>query len=1014
MARVTPSVEGENLVLHESTGTLIIRLGTPAWEAWLMKARTFNFSSSTGSFTARNEAAGNRRGGRYWKAYRKSGGRLYRAYLGKDQELTSARLSAVAALLAERCRDESSSLDASGDVLLTTKFAIPQPGRDVIVRRPLLERVEAGSRRRLLLVTAPAGFGKTTLLSIWAGRTAGPALWLALDPTDNEPARFCRYLILALVTRFPEPLAEVVALLEATPAPLSVKGLTMLLNALARVAGDVVLVLDDCHVLTSNVILDGLDFLIEHLPGNWHIVMAGRNEPPLPFARWRAQGHLAELRIDDLRFGLDETSRFLMDVTGAELAVADLALLHERTEGWAAALRLAGLALAGQPNVTRFIASFGGDHPYLLHYLANDVFESLSGTMQAFLLETSLLDRLSVPLCAAVTGMPDSRAMLQHIERLQLFLTPLDPGRQWYRYHQLFAEFLRARLYELRPERVSDVHRAAAMWLAHNELPQAAMAHALAGHDWGHALALLEVLAPMLLRRHEVATLLEWFIVLPEAALRARPRLSLYYAAALVYMGQLDAVELHLNEGIAALRVASPALDRRQVLGEVAALRGAVAALRNDAAQAVAQSHHALDLLPDDDRLVRGLAGLSIGFASIAAGDVARAVQALAEAGPLNQTAGNSYLALVARCSLAYVRQAQGRLQDAATMYRQVLEDASTWGGALVPVAGWANIGLGVILHEWNDLDAAVEELRRGIERCRQWQKSELIVAGLLALALAHISQGNVPNAGTTVAEALQLASQSASQRVQALAACVQVHVALASGDLAAAGSWVRAVDLRHDWYGFEHGFEHLTVVKVLLAQGRAANELGLLHEGLRLLHDVRRAVEVSGWSGRLVRIGILEALLYQELDDTARAQDVLDHVLELGEAAGFMRSFLDAGRPMEALLRKIDARHIASGYVQRLLWAFTGREATSIPGNREPASGAAMRGQSPRGEALTERELDVLRLVAAGHSNQEIADQRVLAVGTVKWYLKEIYRKLGVHSRTAAIARARVLELLG
>jgi LuxR family maltose regulon positive regulatory protein len=1057
MAPPTPTVQGNTLIYQQDGQARTLAVGSPEWWAWLARATTFAFQGRHGHFIARKERSSSGRGGWYWRAYHKRGAALRRAYLGKDTALDLDRLEAAATRLASeeparRPRGARVSPDPAaesaqprpaerGDAgykpVVATKLVIPPPRAGLVARTRLVERLAASAPGAVTIICAPAGFGKTTLLAEWLatirieardlrpedGKQASSldpqalhVAWVALDPSDNTPATFWTYVAAALERAHPGAGAGALDLLQQPPPPAVEPALGWIVNALAELPNDLILVLDDYHAISAPAIHESVSALIEHLPPRLRLVIASRATPPLRLARLRANGRIAELSAGDLRFTVEEATAFLNQVMLLGLGADDVARLTARTEGWVAGLRLAALALQRHERPADFIATFGGTHRYVFDYLADEVLGRQPQHIQTFLLATSILDRMCGELCDELVGLEArdwrleeaietsskplaSSLILAELEQLNLFVTPLDEERRWYRYHALFADFLRGRLRQLHPEQVPELHRRAAAWFERRGLVEPAIAHALAARDHERAARLVEEQAEAMLARREVAELLDWLRQLPDAVVRSRPRLSLAYAAALLIDGQPHAIEPHLLAAVRSLPPAAHPGYTQSVLGEVAALRAAAATLQGDVARAITLGHQALDVLPADNGLVRGFAAASLGFATLASGDVVRASQTLTDAAALSQASGNAYLTLISLCSLAYLQVAQGQLRRAAETYRRALRQAEQWGGQLLPVAGWAAVGLGELLFEWNDLDAAARTVGEGIERCRQWGSLAPLLVGYATLARIQQVRGDTAGALATIRQARGV-QPDLSARLGGLLDALQATLWLRGGDTAAAARWAETCDLRGDWSGFEHGFEHTALARVLIAQGRERADRLMLQEAVWLLSQLRQAASAARWTGRLVRILVLQALVYQALGDTETAVASLGHALALGEPEGYVRTFADEGAPLAALVRLAAARGSAPAYARRLIAAF---------GSSERAAPATQ----PLAEPLTERELAVLRGIAAGHTPDEIARSIFLAPTTVKWYLRSIYRKLDVHTRTAAIAAARTLGLV-
>src|SRR6266699_2728990 len=657
---ITPTVQGETLVFRQDGQEQVLNVDTAAWFAWLETASTFSFVSETGNLTARREQSGHKRGGWYWKAYRKQHGKLSSRSLGKSETITLARLQTVAQALAgalvETAPDTgadvavpSAQAAAPGmrsDALtprLSTKLHRPQP-REQLVRRPqLAERLTQGVMGPLTLVSAPAGFGKTTLLAQWLAESGMPFAWLSLEPGDNDPVRFLSYLIAALQTLDPHLGAVALTLLQMPQPAAAETVLTLLTNDVGshgREGGDFALVLDDYHVIDAKPIDQALTFLLEHLPPQMHLVIATREDPQLPLARLRARGHLTELRVTDLRFTPSEAAEFLTQGMGLNLSAEDITALEARTEGWIAGLQLAAISLQGQQDATGFITSFTGSHHFVLDYLVEEVLQQQPERVQTFLLRTSILDRLCGSLCDAVLLDPSisGQETLEYIEHANLFLVPLDNERRWYRYHQLFADLLRQRLHQRSASSpgdevgdVTELHSRASLWYEDHGLSIEAFQHAAAANDVARAERLIEGEGMPLHFRGAAAPVLHWLESLPKTVLDVRPSLWVMYASTLLFGGQHTAVEEKLQAAEAALQEAEPDDRTRDLVGRIASMRATLAVIQHDGATIITQSRRALEYLRPDNLPVRTATTWTLGYAYQLQGDRAAASQAYTE-----------------------------------------------------------------------------------------------------------------------------------------------------------------------------------------------------------------------------------------------------------------------------------------------------------------------------------------------------------------------------------------------
>jgi ATP/maltotriose-dependent transcriptional regulator MalT len=912
---------------------------------------------------------------------------------------------------------------AERDVLLTTKLHVPQPRRGSLPRPRLLERLAEATARELVLVCTPAGFGKTTLLGDWARHSGRPVAWLSLDQDDNDPARFWRHVAAALDGVRPG-IAERVAGLLGPPAPASFEGLmTALINELAAQPGPVLLVLDDYHLVDAQPVHASVGFLVEHLPPGLRLVLASRADPPLPLARLRGRGQLAELREQDLRFTAEEAVALLHEAVGPDLPDATVTALVARTEGWAAGLQLAVLSLRGQADVAGFVAGFSGSHRYVLDYLTEEVLDRQPDQVRTFLLETSVLERLSGELCDAVTGRSDGQAMLERVERANLFLVPLDEQRRWWRYHHLFADLLRARLAREQPERPVGLHQAAAAWSERHGLVDDAIRHAMAAGDALWAARLLEHHLDELLLRGENATVDRWLTALPAELAGSRPRLLLTQARLTLNSGRLEAVEGLLDAAERAFAAATdepyePSVGRAASLlvnvpAAIAQDRAFLAVVRGDAEQASAFARRALAELDEGEWVLGSIARGHLAMAEWLRGRLAEAERALAATIARWQAAGERFLAMRFSELLGYVQRGQGRLEVALATFQGALEIAAAPGRPALPAAGIAYVGMAEIAHQRGELAAALEQVTEGIELCRRFVEAPALATGLVTLAWIRQATGDPAGALAAMDEAGQVAPSPDVTALLNPIPAQRARLALAQGDLTAAARWTNQRDLHpDDEPSHQQEPEHLVLARVLLAEQAPEQALGLL----RRLHELAAG---QGRVGSVIEIRALQALALAASGDERGALAALTEALRLAAPEGYLRVFVDEGAPMASLLGRLatprqrervaTAEQVPPDYLARLLAAFP-------PAAARPAhpAGRAVAGRLPGlVEPLSERELEVLALLATGRSNQQIAEELVVALDTAKKHVSRVLDKLGAANRTQAVARARELQLL-
>jgi LuxR family transcriptional regulator, maltose regulon positive regulatory protein len=894
------------------------------------------------------------------------------------------------------------------DVLLATKLYVPGP-RPGFVPRPRLAGALGGG---LVLVCAPAGFGKTALLADWLRSGDRPVAWLSLDAGDNDPVRFWRHLVAALDRARPGIGERVAPLLG--PSPSSLEALvTALINELAASPGghEIVLVLDDYHLVGAQQVHTSLAFLLEHRPAGLHLVLASRSDPPLPLARLRARRQLTELRTEELRFTAEEATALLRESAGPGLPGAAVAALLARTEGWAAGLQLAALSLRGRSDIAGFVAAFSGSHRYILDYLTEEVLDGQPEQVREFLLETSVLERLSGGLCDAVTGWDDSQAMLEQVEQAGLFLVPLDEVRGWWRYHHLFADLLRARLQQQRPGRVAALHRAAAAWYSEHGLADDAVGHALAAGDSAWAARLVEQhFDETLYLRSEGATAQRWLAALPAELVLSRPRLAMAQALLAATLGRAEAMVLAADVVERALAGAPSAADEpfEPSAGPAASMlvnipvmmalhRSFLAQLRGDAEGTAAFASQAIAELGDGERLLSSMAQGLLGAAEWLRGRLAAAEQAFTSS-IAGWQAGQPISWGVYQ--LGQVQGAQGRLDAAAETYHRALDIAAVSGPT---PAGPAYVGLGEVAYQRNELGSAFQQVTEGIAVCRQFLYPAPLGVGLVTLAWIRQAQGDPGGALEAIAEAGRVALDPGVTGLLNPVPVQRARLLLAQGDVAAAARWTQERGLRpDDEPGYPREREYLVLARVLLAQGRPA-------QALTLLERMLAAAVAQDRTGSVIEIGALRALALAGCGDRDAAVDALARALALGCSQGYVRVFADEGAPMAALLARLAAaqkagRGVPAGYLARVRQAFGGQDDRQGP-RRVAVPGLV--------EQLTARELEVLALLAAGMPNPRIAQHLVVTLDTVKKHVSHLLAKLGAANRTEAVTRARHLGLL-
>jgi LuxR family maltose regulon positive regulatory protein len=863
---------------------------------------------------------------------------------------------------------------------------------------------------KLILISAPAGFGKTTLISTWIDQDKIPAAWLSLDESENDPVRFLTYIIAALQTVTPGIGESILGTLQSPRADFSKEILISLINEItASFSDDFILVLEDYHTLSSRVVLNITKFLLDHLPPKMHIVIASRADPDLPLPLLRGSGDMVEIRQDALRFTHEEVKSFLNKTLSVKLTNEDIAALEARTEGWIAGLQMAALSISGKEDASRYVQDLTGTDRYILDYLVEEVLEQQPQTVQDFLLQTSIVGKLSGPLCNAITGAENAQEMLESFERENLFILPMDHQRRWYRYHQLFSDLLKKRLTQLHPEIIPDLHNRASCWYAGNDLTAEAIQHSLAAQKYGRAAALMEKAAEDIMMRSEFSTLQEWIKALPDETLRQRPILCLFYAyILLVYSYPLKTVETYIE-------YAAKGSDQYQ--GHVASLRAFMAVLQRNVPKANALADSALRNLPERDRFFRMITLWGNTAANMYSGNLADRHLALDDVAQLSQVAGNTMVTTIVRCNQAWLHILKGELHQAQQLFEKTMNLAKGQDGSYLPIAGEAFLGLGYLLCEWNRFDESLEYLEKGLALTDKWGVSLTSIDGLLAKARILKARGNLESAHEVILAAQRLALQSEVTAMDDY--LVDAHMArnhIEQGNIDAAVRWAQgrgltkisgdSGDLSIDQLLVEldqiiagnflneprhRSVEYFSLVRILLAVGQTEDALAFLEKLLEQSQGQK-------FHGRVIYIQVLIALAHQLRAEERQALDALKKALSLAESEGYVRVFLDEGVPLQNLLEQAAREEITPAYVNQLLQLFR-REAYSS-------------GQ-PLVDPLSARELEILRMLPTKFTASEIAEQLFIAESTVRTHIKHIYSKLNVNRRFEAVERARELGLI-
>ena len=899
----------------------------------------------------------------------------------------------------------------------------------MISRPRLTERLQASSNQKVTLISAPAGFGKTTLVGEWITEGRRPVGWVSLDEGDNDPTRFWAYFVAALQTLEVNLGKDGLAMLQSLqPAPITTI-LTNLINEIASFPAPFSLALDDYQAIHSLQIQEGLFFFIEHMPAQMHLVLISRTDPFLPLARLRAGNQLHEIRSADLRFTLEEAGEFLNRMMEFSLSLDDIAALERRTEGWIAGLQLAAISMKGHTDMTGFIHAFTGNHRYIVGYLVEEVFSQRPKGTLDFLLRTSILERLCAPLCDALLEKSNSQETLELLEGANLFMLPLDDQRQWFRYHQLFADVLRARLRQTQPELIPVLHRRAARWFEENELIEEAIQHALASQDFGLAASIIEKFAGPTIVSGQIRTALGWLESLPNELMLNSPNLCLIHAAGLMYSNQLDAAEARLQDGERYMNslTGEETTYQRIIRGRLEVLRANLARIYGNLEECIAHANRSLELLPETETYWRASPLVHSASAYLLDGNVGPAREEQAAAAYLAaRSSGNLFTLLRSITNLARLKIMQGCLRQAELIYRKVLEETPD---GLHRLAGSAShyfglayyFGMGSLLFEWNDLDGSERHLHQGIDLVRGTltADADLIILGYSCLARLRVAKGDHVGALAACDELALLAQQRKFlPRLDTCRLAENARIHLAQGDLRSAVHWAErsgmSVDDEH--LPFPKQAEYLVLARVIITRGQD-NPDGLPLENLLVLLDrLLHSAEAGSRMGNVIEILSLRALALNVLGVSGMAREAIFRALRLSETEGFLRVFLDMGETMHRLLLEISAG-LSPAQAGAYPEATITRVLASFPWestDHQKFSKLQAKVHSPEQAGIfTRRELEVLRLIAEGASNQDIAMRLVIAGPTVKRHISHIYDKLGVGSRTKALAQARKLGLL-
>ncbi len=891
------------------------------------------------------------------------------------------------------------------DPLLLTKLFIPPPRSKIVDRHGLVKQLNEYIDCKFILISAPAGFGKTTLVSEWIAVCDRPVAWVSLDEGDNDPTRFLTYLITAL-QRISENFGkELLAALQSPQPSTSESILISLLNEITSISNNFILVLDDYHRIDAKPIDHILTFLIEHMPPQMHLVITSREDPPFSLARLRARSQLVELRAADLRFSADEAADFLNRVMGLNLSKEEINTLETRTEGWIAGLQLAAISMQGKQDTTPFIKSFTGRHYFVLDYLIEEVLHHQPNNVQTFLLQTSILDRMCGPLCDAVMDSPSASGQetLEYLEHSNLFITPLDSERRWYRYHHLFGDLLRQRLGK--PPQFAEFHLRASRWYEANHEPDAAFHHAIKAGDFVRAADLAEAAWQEMEENFQTAAWLGWVKKLPDDVVNCRPGLCVQIGSAYSGAGDLDASEIYLKkaeQGLAGM----PLQDELMNLpGTIALIRASNAQNQGDLVEMVKYAELSLQLIPDDNIYLRAQAAITLGFTHWTNGNLEASLQAMYVWIENMQRLGNHVFAIASAFAVADMLVTLGQLSEAEKELRQAIQLAASYGQEAVAVTAHHHLGLALIAHERGDNSTFSQCLQTAADLGKRSTLVDWSHRWNLAQARLKESARDWDAALDLLEKARRSYVKNPIPILQPIDA-LKTRIYLKRGRLDKAAAWARERNLSvNDEVNYLGEFEYITLARVRLGEGVFTGVNELLERLLTLAENQKRF-------GSVIEILITRALVHQAQNNLSQALAALERALSLAEPEGYLRIFMDEGESMHSLLLSYKSKHEKQADYSLLSYTDKIVAAFSQPAQILSKS-TIITQESEIIEPLTDRELEILQLISEGHSNTEISQRLFLALSTVKGHNLRIFNKLQVQNRTEAAARARELGLL-
>ncbi len=897
------------------------------------------------------------------------------------------------------------------DELLRTKLFIPSPRQDFVPRPRLVQRLAAGIQNKLTLLSAPAGFGKTTLLSEGISTIKHPVAWVSLDKEDNDPVRFWSYCIRAFQTVNANLGEKALLNLQNSQIPHIESILTSIINDAAELLEHMYIVLDDYHMINTELIHNDMIFLLEHMPPQLHLIITTRIDPPFPLPLMRGRGQLTEIKTSDLRFTLDETSAFLNKTMHLRLSEENVTTLEDRTEGWIAGLQMAAISIQGRKDISEFVNSFSGTDHYIMDYLAQEVLDRQEAEIKSFLLKTSVLDCLSGPLCDAVIGQDNSQEILDQVGSINLFLVPLDEEGTWFRYHHLFTDLLRSHLAKTFPENIPpELHLRASIWFEQESLMNEAINHALEANDYERAASLIEAVAIPMLENSRVSPFQGWLDRLPDEMIMAHPWLCFCCVIITLSAGKLEAgndylqmLELTLADAEKA-NLTETIPDYDSISSLVMSIRAIMPSGSGDTERTIKLCHEAYENQPNSDPIIHCMLAFHLGIAHGIRGELTSSGHYLAEADSYGQIAGNYYIALIAIGCLAEIQVRYGFLHKAFEMNHLALDlSVEKGGGESLPAASLVRMNLARIHYRWNELDMALHHAVKSVELAEQARESVSMLSSCLTLARIYWVHGQTEAMNKTLDRAQQIASSSSIPMVSTFAKAWVARLSLAQGDTAATERWAATLptDLNlQKTPDFWFELPYLTFVRLMIAKGQTDGVLQAL-ERLYQRAMTEKHMET------VIEVLVLQSVALQVQGNDGEALSVLEQALSFAEPEGYRRVFIDEGERMKGLLRLAESHGVAVDYVGRLL-----ADLDSDIGQTTPKH-TVMSASFELPETLTKRELEVLRYASEAMSNYEIAQVLIIEESTVKSHMNHILGKLQAKNRLHAVEKARILGLL-